>query len=417
MLKSIKIIKKFLGKIEKFLQNKEILIWGVGLPIIVLGISVFHEFRDKDLTAENLQNFFSPSSRTESPMEMTSLQISVKKEIPSPSPSPTSTPFPRPAVVKAVYLTSWSAGTREKLEEVMKTIKTTEINAVIVDIKDYSGLISYDTDVAEALKYNTERITIPDTKAFLGKFHKEGIYVIARIAVFQDPALAQARPDLAIHKKSDKSSPWLDNLGLAWVDPSSKEVWDYNILIARDALTQGFDEINFDYVRFPSDGNLRNLDFPFWNGITPKDSVLRKFFKYLREQLPQAVLSVDFFGYSTVNSDNLNIGQIIEDAFEYFDYICPMVYPSHYDSGFLGYQNPAQHPYEVIKHSLDSALKRLIDFNELGQNKAKLRPWLQDFTLGGVIYDEKMVKAEIQAVYDALGENFSGFMLWNPKNI
>lgn len=402
----MKIIKKFFGKIEKFLQNKEILIWGIGFPVVILGIGIFNEF-------------FGSSAKTESPTEIASCcwQIANEKKIFNPSPEPTPTPFPRPAAAKAVYVTSWSAGSKEKLDAIMKVVRTTEINAVVVDIKDYSGLISYDTDVSEASKYNTERITIPDIKSFLEKFHKEGIYVIARVAVFQDPALAQARPDLAIHKKSENSALWLDNLGLAWVDPSVKEVWDYNIAIAKDALNQGFDEINFDYVRFPSDGNLANLAFPFWNGITPKDSIIRKFLKHLRQQLPQAVLSVDFFGYSTVNSDNLNIGQIIEDAFEYFDYICPMVYPSHYDSGFLGYQNPAQYPYETIRYSLDIASKRLIDFNQLGQNKAKLRPWLQDFTLGGIVYDGKMVKAEIQAVYDALGENFSGFLLWNPKNV
>ncbi len=342
---------------------------------------------------------------------------------------PQKSTFQPPEIIKAVYLTSWLAANPKVVDYVVNIAKNTEINAVVVDVKDWSGFIAYNTDIPEAAKYGAERILIPDIEAFLERFHKEGIYVIARITVFQDPVLARARPNLAIHRKSNKSLLWLDNVGLAWIDPAAKAAWDYNIAIAKDAVGQGFDEINFDYVRFPSDGNLKDMSFSFWDEKTSKHLVIREFFKYLRKELPDAKLSIDFFGLTTVSSNDLGVGQVIEDAFEYFDYVCPMVYPSHYADGFLGYQNPADYPYEVIKYSMESALRRLLIYNELQRTPAstdeeiikqkrnvQLRPWLQDFDLGA-IYDAKMVRSEIEAVYDATGDNFRGFMLWNSLNV
>jgi len=327
---------------------------------------------------------------------------------------PQKSTFQPPEIVKAIYLTSWSAANPRMLEYAVDIAKNTEINAVVIDIKDWSGLIAYDTQVLEAEQYNAERILIPDMEVFLERLHQEGIYVIARITVFQDPVLARARPDLAVHRKSDESLIWLDSSGLAWIDPAAKEAWDYHVAIAKDALSRGFDELNFDYVRFPSDGNLQDMNFPFWDGTTPRNLIIKEFYKHLREKLPQAVLSVDLFGLSTVSSGS-GVGQVIENAYQYFDFVCPMVYPSHYAEGFLGYQNPAEYPYEVIKHSMESALKKLDLLNKENPTKAKLRPWLQDFDLGAV-YDEEQVRAEINAVSGALGENFSGFMLWNSSN-
>lgn len=328
---------------------------------------------------------------------------------------PQKSTFQPPEIVRAVYLTNWSAANPRVVDYAVDIAKNTEINAVVIDIKDWSGYITYDTQVLEAEQYNAERVLIPDIEAFIERFHKEGIYVIARITVFQDPVLALARPDLAVHQKSDKSLLWLDKSGLAWIDPAAKDAWDYNIAIAQDVLNRGFDELNFDYVRFPSDGNLQDMNFPLWDEITPRNVIIKEFYKYLREKLPQAVLSIDLFGLSTVNSD-LGVGQVIENAYQYFDFVSPMVYPSHYAEGFLGYQNPAEYPHEVVKHSMESALKKLNLLNQLNPTKAKLRPWLQDFDLGAT-YDEEQVRAEIDAVSEALGENFSGFMLWNSKNI
>ncbi|MFH1656296.1 MAG: putative glycoside hydrolase [Candidatus Nealsonbacteria bacterium] len=334
-------------------------------------------------------------------------------------------PFSAPEIINAVYSTSWSITRENFISYVIRLARTTEINAIVIDIKDYSGYMAYNTNVPKVKEYNAEYIKITNLEALIERFHQEGIYVIARIAVFQDPVLANARPDLAVHSKSklsylgsefDSLTLWLDNLKLAWIDPSSKEAWDYNIAIAKDAASRGFDELNFDYIRFPSDGKLSDMKFSSWDGITPRHLVLKDFFQYLRQELPDIKISVDLFGLVCNNYDDLGIGQIIEDAFENFDYISPMVYPSHYASGFLGYSNPAQYPYQVVKDSIQKAFRRITIFNETFNKNAKIRPWLQDFDMGAN-YDAYMVKSEIQAVQNALGDEYNGFMLWNPRNI
>jgi len=322
----------------------------------------------------------------------------------------------QPQIIKAIYVTSWSASTENYINYVIDIVKNTEINGVVIDLKDWSGFVAYNTAVPEAEKYGAKSIRIRNIKDLIQRLHEEGIYLIARITVFQDPILAGARPDLAIHSESDPDSLWFDKSGLAWIDPAAKESWDYNIAIAKEAASLGFDEINFDYIRFPSDGNLRDMSFPLWDENVPRHLVMREFFEYMRQELPDVNLSIDLFGLSTVNLDDMGIGQVIEDAFEYFDYVCPMVYPSHYAPGFLGYQNPADYPYEVIKYSIDRGLERLVALDPAEERSVRLRPWLQDFNLGAV-YDEKMVKAEIQAVYDATKDDFSGFMLWNSSNV
>ena len=343
-----------------------------------------------------------------------------------------------PKTIKAIYATSWSAGSPKRIDNLINLINETELNAVVIDIKDFSGHIAYNIELPEVEEYRAKEIRIPRVNVLLKKLHDNGIYAIARLTVFQDPILAKARPDLAIKNKKT-GEIWLDHKNLAWIDPSAKEAWDYNLAIAKDALSRGFDEINFDYIRFPSDGELSNMSYPFWDEKTPKRKVLKSFFQYLRENLADAKISADVFGLTTVNKDDMGIGQVIEDIYGSFDYVSPMVYPSHYHKQFLGYANPASHPYEVIKYSMEAALKRLTAYSlrltavstttiSLEQfnnttlqqlNNAKLRPWLQDFSLS-VRYDAEMVKKEIQAVYDSASstpELVNGWMLWSPSNM
>lgn len=364
-----------------------------------------------------------------------------------------------PEIIKAVYVTGWSAGDKKYIDYLMNLFKTTEINAVVIDIKDFSGYVSYNTDVDKVKEYKTYENRIPHINELIKKLHGQGIYVIARITVFQDPALAKNRPDLAVYdieKTIDLQNPilWKDNHGLYWLDPASREVWDYNISIAKDAVSHGFDEISFDYIRFPADGKIKNMGFPIWDGKTPMRSIIKEFFQEIRQQLPNDKISVDLFGQTTVSFNDMGIGQLIEDSFDYFDYVCPMVYPSHYISGFMGFLNPAEYPYEVVKNSMETALERekryynpakgespevdnrqFLEKTEKGNERdssqqaiisqteiveknkeAKIRPWLQDFNMGAN-YTEEMVKAEIKAVKDALGKDFNGFMLWNPSNV
>ncbi len=322
-----------------------------------------------------------------------------------------------PKTVRAVYFTSWSAGNYYRVESLINTAEKTDINAVVIDIKDYTGQIGYKSNLAEAEEYGAVVRKIYNIEALLEKFHEKGIYVIGRITVFQDPVLASARSDLAIKSKSKLaslggfSSLWLDRSRLFWLDPSSREVWDYNINIAREAVEFGFDEINFDYVRFPSDGDLSDMSFPLWKGERSKREVIKEFFSYLRENLKDVKISADLFGLASVNYDDLGIGQVIEDAFLYFDFVCPMMYPSHYATGFLGFENPAEHPYQVVNHSTKKAFERL----ERTEGNSSIRPWLQDFNMGA-IYTSSEVESQVRAIKEALGEDYKGYMLWNPSN-
>ncbi len=331
-----------------------------------------------------------------------------------------------PGIVNSIYLTGWSSSSDNKINQTIKFIKETEINSVVIDIKDYSGYVFYKTDIEEVKRYGAEKIIIRDIEGLIKKFKEEGIYVIARIVIFQDPVLAKARPDIAIKRKSNLNNLWTDRMGIAWIDPSSKEAWDYNLKIVEDAFKRGFDEVNFDYIRFPSDGNLKDMSFPIWNETKEKRRVIKEFSKYVRENTKGKIISADIFGLTTISSSDLGIGQVLEDFIPYFDYICPMVYPSHYASGFQGYQNPAKYPYEVVYHSMKMAKERIDNFyNLFGEKeeedfsqikKTKLRPWLQDFNMGA-IYDKEMVKKQIDATKDALKEDYNGYMLWNPRNL
>ena len=329
-----------------------------------------------------------------------------------------------PKSFQAIYLTQWSAASVTQIERLVILARARRVNAVVIDIKDATGYVAFDTSVPDVRRYGARRISIRKIERLVQRLHAEGLYVIARIVVFEDPRLAVARPDLAVHRLSQmepgkesmtSSTLWLDRRGLAWIDPASRDAWDYNIAIARDAASRGFDEINFDYIRFPSDGDLRDMYFPRWDGVQDRHEVIGDFFACLRRSLPDVMISADLFGLATVDNSDLGIGQIIEDAFRYFDYVCPMVYPSHFARGFLGEPNPASSPFKVVFYSMKSAHKRLQALPGGLQNRARLRPWLQDFDIGAD-YDVDMVKAQIEAVREALAEQYVGFMVWNPLN-
>jgi hypothetical protein len=321
-----------------------------------------------------------------------------------------------PEIVRAVYLTPNSGQNEKKIAWLIQLAKSSELNSVVIDVKDFSGFISYDSSVSDAETYKTEKPIIKNISALIKKLHENNIYVIARMTVFQDPALVLARPDWAVRNKYT-GKPWQDRKGLSWIDPGCRECWGYYSAIAKDALAVGFDEINMDYIRFPSDGNMDAIVYPYWNQLDSKPRVLNQFFKFMRTELGDARMSADLFGFVTTRTEDFGVGQVIEDAFEHFDYISPMVYPSHYPPNFLGFASPAAHPYEVIYHVMKSARERLEKYKaETGNTRTHIRPWLQDFNLVGVSYTQAMVEAEIKATQDALGEHYNGFMLWNASN-
>src|SRR3989339_215932 len=328
-----------------------------------------------------------------------------------------------PKVVRAVYLTAPSGGREDKIQAIIN-MKKDGLNAVVIDIKDSFGVVAYDTQLDMVNRYELERKFIPDLAALVQRFHDEGIYVIARVAVFQDTAFAEARPELAVHDKRklnaaggvmSKKTLWRDGKNLAWVDPASREVWEYVVALSNDALSYGFDELNYDYIRFPSDGKISTIAYSVTKPDASYPVQIRGFMQYLREQLRDTVLSVDLFGFTMVKSEDIGIGQIVEDAYAYFDYVAPMVYPSHYPSGFMGYKNPAAWPYEIIADSMQKGQARLDAYQATASTTAKLRPWLQDFDLGAD-YDAAMIGKQIQATEDMLGEQYAGYMLWNPSS-
>lgn len=377
-----------------------------------------------------------------------------------------------PEIIKAIYATGWSAGSSKKVDYFIDLIKSTELNAIVIDIKDFSGHILYDIQNEDAIRYGAKEVQIPRVNALIKKLHDEDIYVIARQTVFQDPVLAGARPDLAVQKDvvatpavieingtttviitptSTKRVIWLDNKGLGWIDPGAVEAWDYNIAIAKDAAARGFDEINFDYIRFPSDGVIADMRFPHYNlRTTLKLTQIQRFLEYLRKETVGIAISADLFGLVTVNNDDLGIGQSLKIAAPNFDAVAPMVYPSHYAKGFMGLQNPGAYPYEVVRYSMQKAAEKLIKkvcvtipsttssdpiydttstFSASSSESivncqvsvvgaTRLRPWLQDFDLGAD-YDTEKVRAQINAVDEILKDTplYQGWMIWNPSNI
>lgn len=329
-------------------------------------------------------------------------------------PSYVSTPEP----LKGIYMTSWVAGTPSLRNGLVNLIDNTELNAVVIDIKDYSGKIVFPISDPALKAYGSEEVRVKDMQDFVQSLHQKNIYVIARIAVFQDAYFVKYRPDLAVKNKAG-TAVWKDRKGISWIDPGSREYWDYIILLAQDARKIGFDEINFDYIRFPSDGNMADISYPF-SSTTPKTEVLREFFQYAHDKLAQddgtpagatgrMKISADMFGMVTTAQDDMGIGQVLENALPYFDYVAPMVYPSHYPPTFQGFAMPEAHPYDVVHYAMSEGVKRAI---AASSSPSELRPWLQDFGLK-MDYGPAEVRAQIKAVND---DGLSSWILWSASN-
>lgn len=322
-----------------------------------------------------------------------------------------------PEAVKGVYMTACVAGTPSLRSKMVKLVEETELNTIVIDIKDYSGTISFKAGNPVFDGVGGSGCQVKDMREFVDSLHKKGIYVVGRITVFQDPYYAKLHPSLAVKKESNKSVLWEDRKGIHYIDPGAKDMWEYIVALSKASYEAGFDEINFDYIRFPSDGNMSDIYYPFSEEKVLADmkfgkaNVLKDFFAYLHDNLKDSgvVLSADLFGMTTTNKDDLNIGQILEYAEPYFDFIAPMVYPSHYPKGFNGYENVNAHPYEIVKFSMDKAVERLVAATS---SPLKLRPWLQDNDYP-VHYTAEMVRAQKQAVYDA---GLTSWMLWDAGN-
>jgi hypothetical protein len=314
-----------------------------------------------------------------------------------------------PEPLKGLYMTSWVAGTLTMRDHVIHLADTTEVNAIVIDLKDYTGNISYPVEDPAIKKEGADTKRIPDLRALTNLLHAKNIYVIGRVAAFQDPYMVKKHPEYAIKTASDKTKVWKDRKGISWIDAGAQGNWDYLIAIAKDAYAQGVDEIQFDYIRFPTDGNMKDIYFPASEGKSKADAV-KGFMEYIHQKLAGTgiVTSADLFGMVTTNADDLGIGQVLENALPNFDYVSPMVYPSHWPKGWNGFKDPEFKPYETIQISMGKAVERA---KALGVSPNKLRPWLQDFGLR-TTYGPAEVRAQIQATYDV---GLTSWLLWDPS--
>ncbi|MCR4662692.1 MAG: putative glycoside hydrolase [Endomicrobiaceae bacterium] len=312
----------------------------------------------------------------------------------------TSTPKEQvlPSQVKGMHLTVFAAASQFHKTRTNDLLDNTEMNAVVIDIKEIDGDISV-KNVADGLSYSTK---VPSVLPYLKEVKSKGMYAIARIVVFRDNVMPRKRPELAV--KNPDGSIWQDRKKLTWLNPYKQGAVDYILELAEKTADMGFDEIQFDYIRFPSDGNTKNCRYGVEHSSTTASAAIVDFLKQAKKRLsPKGIkISIDVFGLTTTEKTDMGIGQKIVEMTEQVDYVSPMIYPSHYNNGEYGIPNPNKEPYRTVYIALQGAKKRI--------PVEKLRPWLQDFSMKGVKYGPEEIQAQIQACYDC---DVKTWLLWN----
>ncbi len=315
--------------------------------------------------------------------------------------------------VKGIYVTGHSAS-GERLDQLLALIDETELNAMVIDVKDDNGYLLFHSEVAE--KYNpkaNEKVYIKDMESFVKKLKEHDVYLIARIVTFKSPIYARSNPDRAIVYKASQGL-YSDRDGLIWASPHDRELWAYNTGVAKEAAAYGFDEIQFDYVRYPAIANPSQMDYR----NTEEEShtaTIQKFLKYAYGELsPSHVyIAADVFGWTATALDDVGIGQHWEAISNVVDYTCPMMYPSHYGPNNFGLSVPDAYPYETIDRSIKDAIERNANLETPGM----LRPWIQDFTAKWVKGYIRYGAAEVRAQIEALEANgINEYLVWNAGN-
>lgn len=313
-----------------------------------------------------------------------------------PEPAPQINRIATPDEVRGIYWTAETVRTK-RADELLAYMLKSGLNAVVIDLKMDNGEIS-----------------LPSTST-LEKLAANQIYRIARIPVMRDSAYGKTHPEDTIKNKN--GTVWHDKTGSIWLDPSKTAVSDAAIALARKAYAAGFDEIQFDYVRFASDGSLSTIAKTESEKTRTKQQIMKDFFDRVGSALKadSIPISFDVFGVTFLSNNEVGIGQHLEDAYPNADFVSPMAYPSHYWPGYLGFKNPAVHPYEVVKDTLDKGAELLQTdhFVSATSSRPHFRPWIQDFDLGAT-YTSSMIEAQIKAARDA---GASGFLIWNARNV
>ena len=353
---------------------------------------------------------------------------STKTETTEPSQQPTAASTPtepvKPAVkdikVKALYLTGWTVGSMNKVERYVNLANTTEINSYVIDIKDDDGYVGYESQIAEVREIGGWKKKYDADKA-LKAFHDGNVHVIGRIVCFKDTVLSSEKPELAIKdiRGGLYKTKNTDGNMITWLNPYEKGSWPYLVNIAREAVEKGFDEIQFDYIRFANDGAKKNMDFSAYT--QPKHEAIDEFLAYARKELPGVVLSADIFGIVCESpGDTEGIGQNLDTIGKSIDYISPMAYPSHYALGQIvnnvKFSKPDMDPYGVVYNTLLKAKNRI---EKISDYQANIRPYLQDFTASWIgkgnyqTYGAEQVRQQIKATYDA---GYDEWIFWDANN-
>lgn len=327
--------------------------------------------------------------------------------------------------VKGIYVTGPKAGSAG-MEDLIRLVEETELNAMVIDVKNDEGNVTFrltneeitqDIPVLDRIAEMQAGVRyIRDIQALMQELKDHNIYTIARIVCFKDPILAAAQPELALMKPDGK--PVMDANGLAWVNPYRQEVWEYLTELAEMAADLGFDEIQYDYVRFPVGSDADAADYGIDMEAYPKRQAIQDFLAYAGDRLHEkgCVVTADVFGtiigsetdVQTVGQDYTALGQTV-------DAISPMVYPSHYANGVFGLKVPDANPYETVSAAMQGSVEELQGIPEA--QRAVVRPWLQAFTAtwvpGHISYNGTQIREQIQAVYDA---GYEEWILWNAAN-
>jgi hypothetical protein len=321
--------------------------------------------------------------------------------------------FTRPGAVKALYVNAWAFGS-SRLWQLVRLVDSTDVNALVVDVKDDTGCMLYRSNVPTARAIGADQCArTNDVQLRLDTLHAHGIYAIARIVVAKDPLLAERKPSWSVRARG--GGLWRDRIGSAWVDAYNDSVWVYAAELAREAVGLGFGEVQFDYVRLPDEPRARMATAIFparREGESARDVVRRQVRLLAALVRPLGVpVTFDVFGLTATVTGDLGVGQVWEDFVDVADVVLPMVYPSHYTRGAFGFQSPNAHPYSVVRLALADALARTGS-----QGAAQIRPYLQAFTLGRRLprYTPAEIQAQIRATQDA---GIDSWVLWNPRSV
>jgi len=314
-------------------------------------------------------------------------------------------------IIRALYVNRWASQSRRRMAKLLATADSTEINALVIDMKDEFGL-NYKTPNPEFAKNAGHAPVVSNVAALLDTLKAHKVLAIARLVVFKDSVTAREHPEWTIRRTD--GSVWRDKKGIAWVNPYHRELWDYNIGVAEELVRMGFGEVQFDYIRFPEPyPSLPPQVFPGSNNMSKPDA-LAAYLKEAKTRLNKLGVrsTADIFGLVTTVNGPLEVGQLWEKISPNADVVLPMVYPSHYPHGELGIAYPNAEPYKVIVTSISRARER---DKKLGITEPEhIRPWLQAFTLGKPEYGAEQLKAEKQAVYDS---GYDSWVMWNPGSI